>query len=49
MSHCGRAAGTAAEEALLGGHHPSPDRYAAAIRQRGNGYGRRALRRLIER
>ncbi len=40
--------GTAAEEALLGGHHPSLDRYAAALKQRGNGSGRRALRRLIE-
>ena len=39
--------GTAAEEALLSGHHPSLDRYAAALRQRGNGWGRRALRRLI--
>ena len=39
--------GTAAEEALLRGHHPSLDRYAAALRQRGNGWGRRALRRLI--
>jgi hypothetical protein len=29
--------GTAAEEALLGGHHPSLDRYTAALRQRGNG------------
>ena len=29
--------GTAAEEALLSGHHPSLDRYAAALRQRGNG------------
>ena len=40
--------GTAAEEALLGGHHPSLDRYAAALRQRGSGGNRRALRRLIE-
>jgi transposase len=39
--------GTAHEEALLKGHHPSLDRYAAALRQRGNGWGRRALRRLI--
>jgi transposase len=39
--------GTAAEEALLSGHHPSLDRYAAALRQLGNGWGRRALRRLI--
>jgi len=40
--------GTAAEEASLGGHHPSLDRYAAALKQRSAGYGRRALRRLIE-
>jgi transposase len=39
--------GTAREETLLRGHHPSLDRYAAALRQRGNGWGRRALRRLI--
>jgi transposase len=39
--------GTAAEEALLSGHHPSLDRYVAALRQPGNGWGRRALRRLI--
>jgi hypothetical protein len=40
--------GTAAEEALLGGYHPSLDRYAAALRQRGHAGNRRALRRLIE-
>ena len=40
--------GTAVEEALLSGHHPSLDRYTAALRQRGNGGNRRALRRLIE-
>jgi len=40
--------GTAAEEALLAGHHPSLDRYTAALRQRGNAGNRRALRRLIE-
>jgi transposase len=39
--------GTAGEEALLRGHHPSLDRYVAALKQRGNGWGRRALRRLI--
>jgi hypothetical protein len=40
--------GTAHEETLLRGHHPSLDRYATALRQRGgNGWGRRALRRLI--
>jgi hypothetical protein len=40
--------GTAAEDALLAGHHPSLDRYAAALKRRGNGGNRRALRRLIE-
>jgi hypothetical protein len=40
--------GTTAEEALLAGHHPSLDRYAAALRQRGHAGNRRALRRLIE-
>jgi transposase len=39
--------GTAGEEALLRGHHPSLDRYVAALKQRGKGWGRRALRRLI--
>jgi transposase len=39
--------GTAQEEALLSGHHPSLDRYAAALKQRSNGWARRALRRLI--
>jgi hypothetical protein len=39
--------GTRCEEALLRGHHPSLDRYAAALKQRSNGWGRRALRRLI--
>jgi hypothetical protein len=40
--------GTAREETLLSGYHPSLDRYVAALRQRGgNGWGRRALRRLI--
>src|SRR5271170_3940551 len=39
--------GTRCEEALLRGHHPSLDRYAAALEQRSNGWGRRALRRLI--
>jgi hypothetical protein len=32
---------------LLRGHHPSLDRYVAAFKQRRNGWGRRALRRLI--
>jgi hypothetical protein len=32
---------------LLRGHHPSLDRYVAVLKQRGNGWGRRALRRLI--
>ena len=40
--------GTAAEEALLRGHHPSLDRYAAALRRHGHAGNRRALRRLIE-
>src|SRR5271156_1452498 len=40
--------GPAAEDALLPGHHPSLDRYAAALKRRGNGGNRRALRRLIE-
>jgi transposase len=40
--------GTAAEEALLAGHHPSLDRYTAALKQRGHAGNRRALRRLIE-
>src|SRR5271166_3352790 len=39
--------GTGREETLLSGHHPSLDRYAAALKQRSNGWGRRALRRLI--
>jgi DNA replication protein DnaC len=42
----GRA--TAAEDALLAGHHPSLDRYAVALKRRGSGGNRRALRRLIE-
>jgi hypothetical protein len=40
--------GAATEEALLGGHHPSLDRYPAALKLRSRGYGRRPLRRLIE-
>ena len=48
--------GTAAEEALLRGHHDSLDRYTAtplhrytaALRQHGRAGNRRALRRLIE-
>jgi transposase len=39
--------GTAAEETLLRGHHPSLDRYVAALKQHSNGRGRRGLRRLI--
>jgi hypothetical protein len=39
--------GTAREEALLSDDHPSLDRYVAALKQRSNGWGRRALRRLI--
>ncbi len=40
--------GTAAEVALLCGHHDSLDRYAAALRQHGRAGNRRGLRRLIE-
>jgi hypothetical protein len=40
--------GTANEEKLLTGHHPSLDRYAAALKHRGNGWGRRGLKRLLE-
>ena len=40
--------GAASEEKLLTGHHPSLDRYAAALKQRANGWGRRGLRRLLE-
>ena len=40
--------GSAAEEALLRGHHDSLDRYTAALRQHGRAGNRRALRRLIE-
>jgi transposase len=40
--------GAACEEKLLIGHHPSLDRYAAALKQRANGWGRRGLRRLLE-
>ena len=40
--------GPALEDRLLRGHHPSLERYAAALRQRGHGGGLRALRRLLE-
>jgi len=40
--------GAVAEEQLLRGHHPSLDRYIAALKQRANGWGRRGLRRLLE-
>ena len=43
-----RVRGTAAEEALLLGHHDSLDRYTAALRQHGRAGNRRALRRMIE-
>ncbi len=43
-----RSRGTAREETLLRGHHPSLDRYAAALKQRGPGWNRRAMRRLLE-
>lgn len=36
------------EERLLAGHHPSLERYAAALKQRAHGRGVRALRRLLE-
>lgn len=38
----------AVEEQLLRGHHPSLDRYAAALKQHAHGRGVRALRRLLE-
>jgi transposase len=38
----------ALEEKLLRGHHPSLERYAAALKQRAHGRGSRALRRLLE-
>jgi hypothetical protein len=40
--------GPAPEEKLLAGHHPSLERYAAALKQRAHGRGVRALRRLLE-
>jgi transposase len=40
--------GPADQERLLTGHHASLDRYVAALKQRGNGWGRRGLRRLLE-
>jgi hypothetical protein len=40
--------GPAEQERLLTGHHASLDRYVAALKQRGNGWGRRGLRRLLE-
>ena len=40
--------GTAAEEALLRGHHDGLDRYTTALRQHPRTGNRRALRRLIE-
>lgn len=43
-----QARGPVREEALLTGHHPSLDRYVAALKQRRHGWGRRALRRLLE-
>jgi len=39
---------TGKEEKLLRGHHPSLERYAAALKQRAHGRGLRALRRLLE-
>ncbi len=40
--------GTAKEEQLLTGHHPSLDQYASALKSRRNGWGRRALHRLLD-
>lgn len=40
--------GTAREEQLLAGQHPSLDQYAAALKSRNHGWGRRALRRLLD-
>jgi transposase len=40
--------GPVLEEKLLAGHHPSLERYAAALKQRAHGRGVRALRRLLE-
>jgi hypothetical protein len=40
--------GPVLEEQLLKGHHPSLDRYAAALKQRVPNRGLRALRRLLE-
>jgi hypothetical protein len=39
--------GTAEEERLLLGHHPSLDAYVAGLKARANGWGRRGLRRLL--
>ena len=47
-SQCGRVAARRLKRHLLTGHHPSLDRYAAALKLRSHGYGRRPLRRLIE-
>lgn len=40
--------GPTREEQLLRGHHPTLDRYAAALKQRAYGRGLRDLRRLLE-
>lgn len=40
--------GPAREERLLTGQHPILDRYVAALKQRGHGWGRRRLHRLLE-
>ena len=40
--------GPALQEKLLAGHHPSLERYAAALKQRRRGRGARDLRRLLE-
>lgn len=40
--------GPSAEQTALAGDHPSLARYAEGLRQRSNGWGRRALARLLE-
>jgi hypothetical protein len=40
--------GPTEEEALLKEHHPSLDAYVAGLKSRSHGWGRRALRRLLE-
>ncbi|MGH6883611.1 MAG: hypothetical protein ACREFM_21995, partial [Hypericibacter sp.] len=40
--------GPSAEATMLAGDHPSLARYAEALKRRSNGWGRRALSRLLE-